>query len=171
MSKRSDYIQWDQYFMGLALLSTARSKDPSTQVGACVVKNNKVIGLGYNGLPNGMDDDEFSWSREGSFLESKYSYVCHSELNAIMNSPAPEKLHGSTMYVTLFPCNECAKIIVQSGISCVVYLDDKYNGTDANTASKKILDCAGIDYYNMINPTNKSWILDFDKGVAIPVKR
>jgi dCMP deaminase len=144
MSKRSDYISWDEYFMGIALLSAQRSKDPSTQVGACIVnKRNKIVGAGYNGLPAGCNDDEFPWHREGNMLETKYPYVCHAELNAILNNIGID-LHNCRLYTTLFPCNECAKAIVQSGITEVVYLGDKYADSEVNLASKKILNAAGI---------------------------
>ena len=144
--KRQDYITWDQYFMGLAMLSAERSKDPSTQVGACIVnEDNKIISVGYNGAPTGYDDDKnMSWERDGNFLDTKYAYVCHSELNAILNSGVSVK--GCKLYVTLFPCNECAKIIIQSGIKEVVYLSDKYAGTDGNIAAKKMFDTCGIKY-------------------------
>jgi len=143
MSKRSDYISWDEYFMGIALLSAQRSKDPSTQVGACIVnKRNKIVGAGYNGLPAGCNDDEFPWHREGNMLETKYPYVCHAELNAILNNIGID-LHNCRLYTTLFPCNECAKAIVQSGITEVVYLGDKYADSEVNLASKKILNAAG----------------------------
>lgn len=172
MAKRNDYIRWDQYFMGLALLSASRSKDPSTQVGACIVKNLKVIGLGYNGLPNGMDDDNFSWSKDGSFLETKYATVVHAEANCIMNTIGYEKLQDATMYVTLFPCNECAKLIVQSGISNIIYLNDKHNKTDSNIISKKIFDYSGVNYLKMsVGSATKNWLLDFINGVAVPQNR
>lgn len=146
MSKRTDYISWDEYFMGVALLSAKRSKDPSTQVGACIVNNkNKIVGAGYNGLPAGCNDDEFPWSKQGSFLETKYPYVCHAELNAILNNIGMD-LHGCRIYTALFPCNECAKAIIQSGITEVIYLSDKYDGTDASLASKKMLNTAGIQF-------------------------
>ena len=144
--KRLDYISWDSYFMGVAILSSKRSKDPSTQVGACIVNEYKrIISLGYNGAPTGFDDDKnMYWEREGNFLNTKYAYVCHSELNAVLNSTASVK--NSTLYVTLFPCNECTKAIIQSGIKEIVYLSDKYNGTDSNIASKKMLDVCGVKY-------------------------
>ena len=142
---RENYINWDDYFMGLALLSAMRSKDPNTQVGACIVNEDKrVVGIGYNGLPRGCEDNEFPWEREGEFLETKYPYVCHAELNAILNSI--KSLKNCTIYVALFPCNECTKAIIQSGIREIVYLSDKYEGTDANKASKKMLDAAGVEY-------------------------
>lgn len=146
MSKRTDYISWDEYFMGVALLSAKRSKDPSTQVGACIVnQKNKIVGAGYNGLPAGCDDDSFPWEKQGEFLQTKYPYVCHAELNAILNNIGMD-LHGCRIYTALFPCNECAKAIIQSGIAEVIYLSDKYNGSDASLASKKMLDTAGVSY-------------------------
>jgi len=144
--KRQDYITWDEYFMGLAILSAERSKDPNTQVGACIVNgDNKIISVGYNGAPNGYDDDkDMTWEREGNFLETKYTYACHSELNAILNSSVSVK--DCKIYVTLFPCNECAKAIIQSGIKEVIYLSDKYDGTDMNIAAKKMLGTCGVKY-------------------------
>lgn len=145
--KRKDYISWDEYFMGVSMLSGLRSKDPNTQVGACIVSNdNKILSMGYNGLPNGCSDDDFPWEREGDFLDTKYPFVTHSELNAILNYRGGS-LDGTKLYVSLFPCNECAKAIIQAGIRTVVYRDDKYNGTDANIASKKLFDAAGVKYY------------------------
>ena len=130
--------------MGLAHLSALRSKDPSTQVGACIVDSDKkVVSIGYNGMPRGCNDEDFPWNREGDMLNSKYAYVVHAELNAILNSP--RSLKDCTIYVSLFPCNECAKAIIQSGIKKVVYESDKYDGTDANIASKKMLKAAGIE--------------------------
>ena len=144
--KREDYIGWDQYFMGVAMLSAQRSKDPNTQVGACIVsKDNKILSLGYNGAPNGYNDEHMPWDREGDFVNTKYAYVCHAELNAILNNKG-SNLEGSRLYVDLFPCNECAKAIIQSGIKEIIYMSDKYNGTDANTVSKKMLDYCGIVY-------------------------
>jgi dCMP deaminase len=144
--KREDYISWDEYFMGIAQLSANRSKDPSTQVGSCIVdSNHRILSIGYNGAPNGIDDEQFPWAREGNPLETKYLYVCHSELNAVMNCKGKD-LTGATIYVTLFPCNECTKLIIQSGIKRVVYDCDKYADTDGVIASKKLLDLAGIQY-------------------------
>ncbi|HMO33145.1 MAG TPA: dCMP deaminase family protein [Lacibacter sp.] len=144
MSKRNDYISWDEYFMGVALLSAQRSKDPSTQVGACIVnKKNKIVGAGYNGLPAGCDDDSFPWEKEGQFLDTKYPYVCHAELNAILNNIGMD-LHGCRIYTALFPCNECAKAIIQAGITEVIYLSDKYAHTEAFQASRRMLETAGI---------------------------
>lgn len=145
MQKREDYLSWDEYFMGMALLSAKRSKDPTTQVGACIInRDKKVVGLGYNGFPMGCDDDKLPWSREGDFLETKYPYVCHAELNAILNSI--KSLKDCVIYVALFPCHECAKAIIQSGIKEVVYLSDKYSGTESNVASKKMLEMSGVNY-------------------------
>ena len=142
--KRTDYISWDEYFMGIAYLSAMRSKDPNTQVGACIVsQENKILSMGYNGFPTGCDDDEFPWSREGELCDSKYAYVTHSELNAILNYRGGS-LEGTKIYVTLFPCNECAKAIIQSGIRELVYADDKYKGTPANLASKRLLEASGV---------------------------
>lgn len=132
--------------MGVALLSAKRSKDPATQVGACIVNNkNKIVGAGYNGLPAGCDDNEFPWDKQGDFLQTKYPYVCHAELNAILNNIGMD-LHGCRIYTALFPCNECAKAIIQSGITEVIYLSDKYNGSDTSVASKRMLDTAGVSY-------------------------
>ena len=140
---RKDVLSWDQYFMGMAHLSAMRSKDPNTRVGACIVNPQKrVVGLGYNGFPYGCEDDEFPWARDGQFLETKYPYVVHAELNAILNSI--QDLHGCTLYVSLFPCNECAKAIIQAGITCVVYESDKYDGTEGNIASKRMIHDAGV---------------------------
>lgn len=143
MGKRKDYITWDEYFLGVADLSAARSKDPNTQVGACIVsEDNKILSVGYNGMPMGCDDDEMPWDREGEFLNTKYAFVCHAELNAILNSK--HDLKGSKIYVSLFPCNECAKAIIQSGIKEVVYTCDKYANTDGTKASKMMLEKAGV---------------------------
>ncbi len=143
--KRKDYLDWDQYFMGIARLSALRSKDPSTQVGACIVDNDKkIIGIGYNGLPIGIDDDLFPWGKDGEFLDTKYPYVCHAELNAILNST--KNLKGATIYVTLFPCNECTKAIIQSGITNLFYISDKYKDLEMTVASKRMLDSAGVSY-------------------------
>ena len=142
--KREHVLSWDEYFMGLAHLSAMRSKDPSTQVGAVIVdQEHKVVGIGYNGLPIGCSDDEFPWDREGGMLETKYAFVVHAELNAILNST--RNLHGCTLYVSLFPCNECAKAIIQSGIRKIVYEDDKYAAADNVIASKKMLNAAGVE--------------------------
>ncbi len=144
--KREEYLSWDEYFMGIALLSAMRSKDPSTQVGACIVNSDKrILSMGYNGMPRCCSDDEFPWDRDGNPLDSKYLYVCHAELNAILNCAAGS-VRGCTVYVTLFPCNECAKVILQSGIAEIVYMSDKYADTDSVLASKKMFDAAGVKY-------------------------
>ena len=146
--KREDYITWDEYFMGVAMLSGKRSKDPNTQVGACIVgADNRILSMGYNGFPNGCSDDDFPWDREGDkSLKTKYPYVTHSELNAILNYRGGN-LDGTKLYVSLFPCNECAKAIIQSGIKTVVYAVDKYKDTESVIASKMMFDAAGINYY------------------------
>jgi len=146
--KRKDYISWDEYFMSIAKLSAMRSKDPSTQVGACIVSNdNRILSIGYNGAPNGFDDEKFPWSREGESLNTKYPYVCHAELNAILNYRGSKKdLESAKIYVDLFPCNECAKIIIQSGIKEVIYLSDKYATSENNIASRRLLDECGVTY-------------------------
>ncbi|MDR0675249.1 MAG: dCMP deaminase family protein [Mycoplasmataceae bacterium] len=157
--KRNDYISWDEYFMGVAKLSALRSKDPGTQVGCCIATNdNRIASLGYNGLPQGCSDDEFPWNREGIPLETKYLYVVHSELNAILNF-AGNDLTGCKIYVTLFPCNECAKAIIQSGIKEIIYAEDRYAQTDAVKASKKLLDAAKVIHRKYI-PTNKKIQID-----------
>ncbi len=144
--KRNDYISWDEYFMGIAMLAARRSKDPSTQVGACIVsKDNIIISTGYNGMPKGCSDDEFPWERTGAENDTKYPYVVHAELNAILNASGRD-LRGSRIYVALFPCNECAKAIIQSGVREVLYLSDKYKDTMGNLASKRMLDAAGVKY-------------------------
>ena len=145
--KRSGYISWDEYFMGVSKLAAMRSKDPYTQVGACIVSlENKILSMGYNGFPNGVSDDEFPWAREGDEVDTKYPYVTHSEMNAILNYRGGS-LEGTKLYVTLFPCNECAKAIIQAGIKTVVYDDDKYDGTPSNVAAKRLFNAAGIRYY------------------------
>ena len=148
--KRGDYINWDEYFMGIALLAARRSKDPNTQVGACIVSpDNIIISTGYNGMPKGCSDDEFPWDRKADCEnDTKYPFVVHAELNAILNANGRD-LRGSRLYVALFPCNECAKAIIQCGIKEVIYLSDKYNGTPSNTASKRMLRAAGINYIRM----------------------
>ncbi len=144
--KREDYLKWDEYFMGIAMLSSQRSKDPSTGVGACIVDaNNRILSLGYNGMPFGCSDDEYPWDREGEPLETKYIYVCHAELNAILNYNGGP-LKGARIYTTLFPCNECTKSIIQKGITEVIYLSDKYADTDSVKASKRMMNSAGVTY-------------------------
>ncbi|NJP41026.1 dCMP deaminase family protein [Oscillospiraceae bacterium HV4-5-C5C] len=163
MPKRQDYISWDEYFMGVALLAACRSKDPNTQVGACIVnQDRRIISTGYNGFPTGLNDDAYPWDREGDFLETKYPYVCHAELNAILNNPGTS-LAGCSIYVALFPCNECAKAIVQSGIREVVYLSDKYHDSEASQASRRILQGAGVALRQM-QPQRKYLTLTFQAG-------
>jgi dCMP deaminase len=160
LKKREDYIGWDEYFMGVAILSSKRSKDPSTQVGACIVnEQKKIVGVGYNGFPTGCDDDVLPWDREGDFLDTKYPYVCHAELNAILNSISRD-LHGCTIYVALFPCNECAKAIIQSGIKEVVYLSDKYAHTDVVKASKLMMTQAGV-MFRQLRLKDRAITIDF----------
>lgn len=139
-------INWDQYFMGVAKLSGFRSKDPNTQVGACIVNDdNKIVGVGYNGLPWGCEDTEFPWEeRQGNLYDTKYPYVVHAELNAILNSV--KDLKGCRIYVSLFPCHECAKAIIQSGITEIIYEDDKYDGTESDRAAKRMLEAARVNY-------------------------
>lgn len=144
--KRQDYLSWDEYFMGVALLSAGRSKDNNTQVGACIVSDeNKVLSVGYNGMPTGCNDDDMPWDREGDTLSTKYPFVCHAELNAILNR-ITGSLKGSKIYVSLFPCNECAKAIIQSGIKEVIYMEDKYADSDSVKASKMMFEMAGVKY-------------------------
>ena len=144
--KREDYLSWDEYFMGVALLSAQRSKDPGTQVGACIVgQDNKILSMGYNGMPIGCSDDCMPWDRDGDPLNTKYLFVCHAELNAILNH-GRAGLEGAKVYTTLFPCNECAKAIIQSGIKEVIYLQDKYADTDSVIASKRMFDMTGVKY-------------------------
>ncbi len=159
---RKDYISFEEYFMGIAILSAKRSKDPSTQVGSCIVsEDNRILSIGYNGTPNGIDDNNFTWEREGNFLDTKYPYVIHSEINSIVNFRGNSReLENATMYVTLFPCNECAKMIIQSGIKKVIYLSDKYKETEGTIASKRLFDSCGVKYEEY-NKNRKSITLDF----------
>ena len=160
MNKRQHYISWDAYLMGVALLSARRSKDPNTQVGACIVnQKNKIVGAGYNGLPIGCNDDDFPWDKQGNFLDTKYPYICHAELNAILNNIGMD-LQGCKIYTALFPCNECTKAIIQSGITEVIFLSDKYEGTDVFKASKIMLDKAKVSY-RKVNANIESLTLSF----------
>lgn len=158
--KRQDYISWDEYFMGIALLSAKRSKDPSTQVGACIVNQyNKIVGIGYNGFPIGCDDDLLPWDKTSeNENDTKYPYVVHAEANAILNST--KDLHGSRIYVALFPCNECTKLIIQSGVVEIIYLSDKYRDTDSVKASKKMLEMAGVTH-RQLDIGGKQIVIDF----------
>ena len=157
--KRQDYISWDEYFMGVALLAAMRSKDPNTQVGCCIVDSEKrILSTGYNGFPTGCSDDDFPWDRTGE--ETKYPFVVHAELNAILNAHG-KNLVGSKLYVALFPCNECAKAIIQSGIREVVYLSDKYAATPSTLASKRMLSSAGIKL-TRLNVTKQHLNISFE---------
>ncbi len=148
----SKILNWNEYFMSIAKLSAMRSKDPSTQVGACIVNQNKrIVGMGYNGFPSGCEEDSFPWDNDKDFLDSKYAYVVHAEVNAILN--ATSNLDGCTIYVSLFPCNECAKVIIQSGIKHVVFEEDRPE-CDWNVASKKLFDAAGVKYSMLENKVN-----------------
>ena len=159
--KRNDYIGWDDYFMGVSLLAADRSKDPSTQVGACIVSaDNRILSTGYNGFPQGCSDDEFPWNRDESAGETKYNFVVHAELNAILNAGG-KSLVGSRIFVSLFPCHECAKAIIQAGVKEVVYLSDKYNGTPSDNASKRMLNSAGVKL-TKIKPTKAQIVLNFN---------
>ena len=149
--KRANAISWETYFMGIAHLSALRSKDPNTQVGAVIVdQEHKVVSIGYNGFPKGCSDDEYPWENEGSSLETKYVYVVHAELNAILNSPRSVK--GCSIYVSLFPCHECAKAIIQSGIQEIVYESDTCASSESVLASKRMLESAGV---KMVQLTKK----------------
>ncbi len=161
--KRDGYISWDEYFMGVALLAAQRSKDPNTQVGACIVdRDNRILSTGYNGFPYGCSDEEYPWARQADReQDTKYPFVVHAELNAILNARG-KNLSGARIYVALFPCNECAKAIIQSGISEVVYLSDKYADTEMTQCSKRMLCSAGVTLIQM-KPTRSSILLDFTK--------
>ena len=157
--KRQDYISWEEYFMGVALLAAERSKDPNTQVGACIVdEQNRILSTGYNGFPHGCSDDKFPWNRDEAKGETKYQFVVHAELNAILNASG-KSLAGSTLYVGLFPCNECAKAIIQAGVREVIYLSDKYKNTPGTKASRRMLDAAGIKL-TQLKPTRASLLLN-----------
>lgn len=165
--KRQDYINWDEYFMGVALLAAQRSKDPNTQVGACIVSgenscygSNVIISTGYNGFPIGCSDDEYPWEREGSNNETKYPFVVHAELNAILNAHG-KSLLGTKIYVALFPCNECAKAIIQAGIKEVIYLSDKYHDSDGSKASRRMLTSARVKLSRFV-PSTEKIVLNFN---------
>ena len=158
VQKRQDYISWDEYFMGVSMLSAERSKDPNTGVGACIVsQDNRILSMGYNGAPRGLHDDKMHWDRKGSFVDTKYAYVCHAELNAILNYRGD--LSGSKVYVKLFPCNECAKAIIQAGIKEVIYKEDKYADTDSVKVSKMMFDTCGVKYTEY-KPSGKKLTLE-----------
>ena len=153
--KREDYISWDEYFMGVAMLASRRSKDPNTQVGACIVSgDNIILSTGYNGFPIGCSDDEYPWNREGEEGQTKYPYVVHAELNAILNASG-KSLKGARLYVDRFPCNECAKAIIQAGIRTVIYDDDKYDKTPSVMASKMMFQAAGVEFRHYIRSNRK----------------
>ena len=159
--KRKDYISWDEYFMGVALLAAQRSKDPSTQVGACIVDNsNTILSTGYNGFPKGCSDDEYPWNRDEEQGETKYNFVVHAELNSILNATG-RSLVGARIYVALFPCHECAKAIIQSGIREIVYLSDKYHDTPSMQASRRMLESAGVRF-RQIKPSKANIVLGFN---------
>ena len=162
VEKRKNYISWDEYFMAIAKLSAMRSKDPSTQVGACIVSDdNRILSIGYNGAPNGFSDERFPWAREGENLNTKYPYVCHAEMNAILNYRGSKKdLEKAKIYIDLFPCNECAKIIIQSGIKEVVYLSDKYANTENNIASRRLFEECGVTYKKLELKDKKEIVID-----------
>jgi dCMP deaminase len=164
--KRKDYLSWDDYFMGLAILSAQRSKDPNSQVGACIVDDhNKIVGIGYNGFPSGCSDDELPWAREAdSTLDTKYPYVCHAELNAILNTNIADT-SGCRLYVTLFPCNECAKLIIQSGIREIIFLSDKYRDSDSNRAARRMFDMVGVRY-RIFRAQTPRIVIDFSEQAA-----
>lgn len=165
--QRKDYINWDEFFMGISKLASLRSKDPNTTVGACIVgSDNRILSIGYNGTPNGIDDKIFPWDREGNPLETKYLYVCHGEMNAILNYRGSRKeLEGAKIYVDLFPCNECAKLIIQSGIKEVIYLSDKYANTEGVIASKAMFNEVGVTYRQLQIPEEKTISITFEKTV------
>lgn len=162
--KRTDYLDWDTYFIAVAKLSAKRSKDPSTQVGACIVaSDNRILSIGYNGAPNGFNDDDFPWQRNGNPLETKYLYVVHAERNAILNYRGHRKdFENAKIYVDLFPCNECAKEIIQSGIKEVIYLSDKYADTNETIASKRLFDSCGVKYRQLPSSCLKSIELNLE---------
>ena len=159
--KRLNYLSWDEYFMAVALLSAQRSKDPNTQVGACIANNqNKIVGVGYNGFPLGCSDDVLPWDRQGSFLDTKYPYVCHAELNAVLNSISTD-LRYCRIYVGLFPCNECTKVIIQAGIGEIIYLSDKYKDTDQVRAAKRMLDMSPHISYRQLTTRLDNLLISF----------
>ena len=169
IAKRSDVVEWDDYFMAVSFLSAMRSKDPSTQVGACIVNpDRRIVGIGYNGFPRGCSDDELPWAREAeNELDTKYPYVCHAEVNAILNKNSAD-VNGCTLYVALFPCNECAKMIIQSGIREVVYLSDKYKDKPAFQASRKLFNMAGINL-RQLTPKKRSITIEFGDILPQPI--
>lgn len=166
--KRKDYLSWDEYFMAIAKLSAMRSKDPSTQVGACIVSDkNRILSIGYNGAPNGYNDDLFPWDREGDPLDTKYMYVVHAERNAVLNyRGSRSELENAKIYVDLFPCNECAKEIIQAGIKEVVYLKDEFKAYQEQVvASKRMFDACGVKYRKLIMEDDKQIAIDLEKNM------
>lgn len=160
--KREDYLGWDEYFMALAMLSALRSKDPNTQVGACIVNDeNRIVGIGYNGFPAGCSDDELPWGRSGDWLDTKYPFVCHAEMNAVLNSDFG-RMNNCRMYVSLFPCNECAKMIIQAGIKQVIFISDKYPDDEKFVAARRMFRLAGILLRQMPVP-KRDITLNFSK--------
>lgn len=160
--KREDFLSWNEYFMSLAVLSSLRSKDPNTRVGACIVNDgNRIVGIGYNGFPAGCSDDELPWGRAGEYLDTKYPYVCHAEMNAILNSDLG-RMNNCRMYVNLFPCNECAKMIIQAGIKQVIYISDKYPEDEKFVAARRMFRLAGVQMIEMPEPKKKIEI-DFSR--------
>lgn len=172
-NKKENYLSWNEFFMSIAKLAAGRSKDPNTQVGACIVNDEKrILSIGYNGAPNNFNDNEFPWNREGLPTETKYMYVCHAEANAISNYLGSRKdLFGTKIYVDLFPCNECAKLIIQSGIKEVIYLSDKYDGTDGNKVSKHLFDTCGVKYTQMTIPEETSINIPLVPDKPIEIKK
>ncbi|XDA89856.1 hypothetical protein R6Z07M_019465 [Ovis aries] len=169
--KRDDYLEWPEYFMAVAFLSAQRSKDPNSQVGACIVNaENKIVGIGYNGMPNGCSDDLLPWRRTAeNILDTKYPYVCHAELNAIMNKNSAD-VKGCTMYVALFPCNECAKLIIQAGIKEVIFMSDKYHDSNETTAARLMFEMAGISF-RKFTPKCSQIVIDFDSINSRPSQK
>ncbi|KAF7483232.1 deoxycytidylate deaminase [Marmota monax] len=169
--KRDDYLEWPEYFMAVAFLSAQRSKDPNSQVGACIVNTeNKIVGIGYNGMPNGCSDDLLPWRRTAdNKLDTKYPYVCHAELNAIMNKNSAD-VKGCSMYVALFPCNECAKLIIQAGIKEVIFMSDKYHDSDETTAARLMFEMAGVTF-RKFTPKCSKIVIDFDSINSRPSQK
>lgn len=150
-------LPWHDYFLAHALLGAFRSPDPSTQVGCVLVKNKQIVGMGYNGYPKGVEP--FTWNRDpkAPMLESKYTYVVHSEVNAVLNT-SREDCKGATAYMTLFPCNHCAGIMISAGIKDIVYFDDKYHDMDFSKAARKLLRAAKVPFQQYEGIIDKLWI-------------
>ena len=161
MEGRKDVLSWDEYFMSISILASKRSKDPNTQVGCCIANDkNVIVSIGYNGFPRNCGDKDFPWDREGKLEDTKYAYIVHSELNAILNSNQND-LSNCKLYVSLFPCNECAKAIIQSGIKQVYYLSDKHKEDSIYKVSKKLFDSAGVKY-TQLKFDRKEVVINFD---------